>query len=45
MEAQTKIKTFSYKKSPVLSKIRQAWCTASIHSIGVDGVSDQNLDI
>ena len=28
MEAQTKIKTSSYKKSLVLSKIRQAWCTA-----------------
>ena len=43
MEAQTKIQTSSCKKSPVLSKIRQAWCTASIHSIDVDGGSDQKL--
>ena len=45
MEAQTKIKKSSYKKSPFLSKIRQAWCTAPIHSIDVDGGSDQIQDI
>ena len=45
MEAQTKIKTSSYKKSLVLSKIRQAWGTDPLHSIDVYGGSDQNLDI
>ena len=32
------------KKSLVLPTIRHAWCTSPIHSFGVDGDSDQNLE-
>ena len=42
MEAQTKIKTSSYKKSLVLQRLDKHGVLLPIHSIDVDGGSDQN---